>query len=100
LRIIFHPAALEELLKTASYYADITSDVAQDFMAEVDGGLEMITEHPLAWSQIHQNARQFVLSGFPYSLIYYVAADEVRLLAITHHKRRPKYWLSRLRDFP
>jgi hypothetical protein len=32
---------------------------------------------------------------FPYSLIYTVIGDEVRILAVAHHSRRPGYWRGR-----
>jgi plasmid stabilization system protein ParE len=40
--------------------------------------------------------RRFVLPRFPYSLIYrHLGADEVRILAVAHQKRRPRYWTGR-----
>ena len=32
-----------------------------------------------------------------YALVFLVQEDEVRVLAVAHAKRRPKYWLSRVR---
>ena len=35
------------------------------------------------------------MKHFPYSVIYIVAGDEIQVLAVAHHSRRPGYWLKR-----
>jgi len=35
------------------------------------------------------------LTRFPYSLIYTESGDEIRILAVAHHSRRPGYWRGR-----
>jgi len=39
----------------------------------------------------------FLLARFPYALVFLVREDQVRVLAAAHAKRRPGYWLSRVR---
>ncbi len=41
--------------------------------------------------------RRALLARFPYALVFLVREDEVRVLAVAHAKRRPGYWLSRVR---
>jgi len=41
------------------------------------------------------NPRSLPLHGFPYSLIYRLQDDAVRVIAIAHHCRRPGYWIDR-----
>jgi len=36
---------------------------------------------------------------FPYSIIYTIEPDHIRILAVAHSKRKPEYWLSRTQDF-
>ena len=31
----------------------------------------------------------------PYSLLYAVSGEDLRVLAVMHHKRRPFYWCRR-----
>jgi hypothetical protein len=33
----------------------------------------------------------------PYSLFFKVNTDEVVILAVAHHSRRPGYWIDRMR---
>ena len=35
------------------------------------------------------------MKHFPYSLVYTVSGDEIRILAVAHHSRRPGYWTGR-----
>jgi hypothetical protein len=39
--------------------------------------------------------RRFSLRRFPYSVIYYLRDDELRVVAIAHHRQRPGYWADR-----
>jgi plasmid stabilization system protein ParE len=39
--------------------------------------------------------RRVSLHRFPYNLIYYVSAGEVRVIALAHQRRRPGYWAHR-----
>ncbi|MBI3775205.1 MAG: hypothetical protein HY273_06575 [Gammaproteobacteria bacterium] len=39
--------------------------------------------------------RRYVMQRFPYSLIYTVSSEEIRILAVAHHSRRPGYWQGR-----
>ncbi len=32
---------------------------------------------------------------FPYSLVYSVRPNEIRIVAVAHQKRRPFYWRAR-----
>ncbi|MBK7425134.1 MAG: type II toxin-antitoxin system RelE/ParE family toxin [Propionivibrio sp.] len=39
--------------------------------------------------------RQYNFRRFPYSIIYQVTVEELRILAVAHHRRRPGYWSGR-----
>ena len=45
---------------------------------------------------IDMHIRKFVLTSFPYNLIYVPSIDAVRILAVAHHKRKPGYWRNRV----
>jgi len=33
--------------------------------------------------------------GAVYSIVYYVRGEELRVIALAHHRRRPSYWSGR-----
>ena len=37
------------------------------------------------------------VGGWPYHVVYVVTGDLYRVIAVTHEKREPGYWLRRLR---
>jgi hypothetical protein len=53
---------------------------------------------PLRWPAYRAKTRRYVFRRFPYSLVYKVYGDLVRVLAVAHDKRRSNYWVSRSKD--
>ena len=43
----------------------------------------------------HPVARQLVVRGFPYVVVYRIRSSDVYVVAVAHAKRRPGYWKSR-----
>lgn len=59
--------------------------------------MQAIRERPAAWARWKgTDIRRRILRQFPYSIFYIVEDDNVVIIAIAHHKRRPGYWLPRL----
>ena len=44
---------------------------------------------------IQSHVRWQQLVRFPYALLYKIREDGIRILAVMHTKRRPKYWIGR-----
>jgi hypothetical protein len=40
--------------------------------------------------------RRALFRAFPCSIVYREAGGEVQILAVSHHRQRPGYWLARL----
>jgi hypothetical protein len=50
----------------------------------------------LQWAKgTKRDARVLALHNFPYSLVYRIQGDEIRIVAVAHHSRRPGYWVER-----
>lgn len=43
-------------------------------------------------SRGQRGVRIHLLRRFPYSVIYIIAPDEIIIVALAHHSRRPGYW--------
>jgi len=94
-RIRFHPEAQSDLQSAQSWYRERSQIAAQAFVTEVLRGLKSIAESPEAWPQTRANERRFVLTRFPYSIIYRTRETDVFITAIAHHRRLPDYWHGR-----
>jgi toxin ParE1/3/4 len=95
-RITFHEDARAELAEASHYYEDRVSGLGYALIDEVEQGSDAVAEHPEAYEKVSDNLRRKVLAKFPYSLIYTIESDRIRIMAIAHHKRRPEYWRYRL----
>ena len=38
------------------------------------------------------------VNGFPYRVVYFVAGEQLVVVAVAHTKRRPGYWRDRVRS--
>lgn len=84
-----------ELTEGALFYArEGGADLGLAFISEFESALALLTEHPLLGAP-WRNRRRLPMRRFPYSVIYYTQGDELRVIALAHHSRRPEYWARR-----
>lgn len=91
------PEADRELSDGAVYYArESNADLGLAFITEFERALGLLCAQPQLGALWRGRCR-FPLRRFPYSIIYYVKVkdDELRVIAIAHHRRRPGYWAGR-----
>ncbi len=98
MNIEFLPEADEEFREAARYYESEAPGVGLAFIAEVHRTMSIVVSHPRAAKRIRGSIRKKPLTHFPYSLLYSIESDLILIVAVAHHKRRPTYWRSRLRE--
>jgi plasmid stabilization system protein ParE len=82
-----------ELTDATVYYTrEASPALALAFVAEFERALDLLCTYPHLAAVWRKNRRRFPLRRFPYSIIYYVSGDELRVVALAHHRRRPTYW--------
>lgn len=91
-----HPGARSELKEVLSYFDHQTAGLGDQFLAEFRNTVEAITAYPEAAPIVTRGVRQKVMARFPYAVAYVVQPRAIRILAISHQRRRPNYWLDRL----
>jgi toxin ParE1/3/4 len=95
LPVVFHDFAEEELNEAAAYYARARHGLGDTFLAEVHRAVDELLVTPLAGTLVDKDVRWWLVRRFPYSVLYRVRDDHIRILAIAHPKRRPFYWRGR-----
>ncbi len=92
-----HPDALGDLRDAASFYREQAgTSLSQSFLGEFEQSINILLQHPGLGSPWRgRRRRRYLMKHFPYSLIYTVSGDEIRILAVAHHSRRPGYWNGR-----
>ena len=91
-----HPAALAELKSAVLWYLERSETAAEKFVAQLYRAVELITSSPHRWPVGDHRTRKFVLTRFPYAVIYREKPTMIQILAIAHGHRRPDYWKERL----
>jgi toxin ParE1/3/4 len=96
MRISFGEAARDEAEQAGRWYRTHGSDNAsKDFANEVRRIVLMVSQQPELGSSGVHGTRRIPLQRFPFTLIYRIQADAIRVVAVAHQSRRPEYWAGR-----
>jgi toxin ParE1/3/4 len=95
-KIVVISPALTELHDAAAFYTlKANVELGLAFVAEFERTANLVLDNPLLGVVFRRTRRRYNLRRFPYSIIYQITADEIRILAVAHHRRRPGYWAQR-----
>lgn len=96
MRYSLHPGAEEDLREAAKFYRERGgSTLSQSLLGEFERAVGTLLRHPLLGTLWRKDKRRQLMKRFPYALIYMVFGEEVRILAVAHHSRRPGFWRGR-----
>lgn len=91
----FLPAAELELLREVAYYSKAASGAGIRFNEAVRQAVLLAARQPHGGAPSPANTRSMLVKGFPFSVIYRASDEELLVIAIAPHRRRPQYWLPR-----
>jgi toxin ParE1/3/4 len=91
-----HPEAQEDLREAAQFYREQAgAALSQSFLVEFEHSVGLLLLYPHLGATWRYGTRRLVTRRFPFSIIYAIAGEQIRILAVAHHNRRPAYWRSR-----
>ncbi len=91
-----HPEAQQDLREAAEFYREqADTALSQSFLAEFEHSVGFLLQYPRLGAICRHGKRRFVTRRFAFSVIYTLVNDQVRILAVAHHSRRPGYWQGR-----
>lgn len=93
--VSYTPEAREELLEAAEYYDLESPGLGASFLAMVDKALQQIVLFPKSAPIVRGRVRRKNLQRFPYSVLYSLRGQSIRIVAVMNQKRRPSYWWGR-----
>jgi toxin ParE1/3/4 len=93
------PEAEAELQSAAIWYVGKRPGLGIEFVAIVDKAFQSTLENPEAYPVWRPDRpyRKRLLKRFPYVVFFGIDAATIEIIAVAHAKRRPGYWLDRLR---
>lgn len=92
----FDHEARQEVRDAIAHYHSLEGEVASEFVVMLAEALERVAERPHAWPPIARRLRRYLMTKFPYKIVYRVEGETIRIYAFAHVKRRPGYWNKRL----
>ena len=97
---VIAPAAKRDIDLVAAFYSEVRAGLGLGFIEEVQRIVSLLQAHPDLGQKAGQRHRCFPLTGFPYFLNYRVdkEASLIRIIAVSHQKRRPGYWAGRVEE--
>jgi len=96
MRLEFHPEAESELIEAAARYEREVMGLGERLGAEVARATDLLLRHPEIGPPLDADLRSWALNRFPFTLIYSLSTEAVRVVAVAHQSRRPEYWRSRV----
>jgi plasmid stabilization system protein ParE len=101
-RVHFEPEADAEYQQAGVWYEGRRDGLGLEFFDEVDATIRRILEFPRVGAAVPRvppdlPVCRLAVKRFPYHLVYLETAEELRILAVAHDRRRPGYWGTRLR---
>jgi len=91
-QVSFPAMAEQELNDAAGYYDALRPGLGQAFLDEIERAVTQILAYPEAAPLVNRIVRRKLVRRFPYSVMYSIRPEDIRILAIAHQKRRPFYW--------
>ena len=96
IKVRFLPAAEIELLKEVAYYSKARTGTGIRFQAAVQAAISRVGAHPLGGAPSFKETRSVLVKGFPFSVVYRPSKQELLVVAIAPHRKRPQYWAARI----
>ena len=97
-RVALTEAAQEERLEAVRFYRAANVEAARSFAREFKHELALLKERPELGTPYLEGTRRKVFPYFPYSLIYTLEENLIKVHAVAHHSRDPEYWFNRVKD--
>lgn len=94
-KIIFHPDVVDEIKSSYDWYESQADGLGENLLSELESAFEAIVELPDTWPKFKKEFRRFLLSKFPFSVIYRSIDNSIYVVAVMHNSRKPGYWLTR-----
>ena len=93
----FLEEADSEFQEHIAYFDGQASGLGDKYVDYVGTAVSTIRQFPEIGAPVSRNLRKWVLRAFKHNLSYVNARDEIIIVALAPHKRRPGYWRKRLK---
>jgi plasmid stabilization system protein ParE len=96
MQVRFLRPAESEADEAVEYFDGQRNGLGERFEQDLQDAVDFVREHPLSGKPITDSVRKCGLRTFRYNIVYVVDDQEIVIVAVAHHRRRPGYWRRRL----
>ena len=95
-----HQVAAREAVEAAAWYELQRPGLGVEFAGAVQAALDLLEAEayplvPMPGMAAQRGAMRLILKRFPFAIVVVDQGDEILVLAVAHHSRRPGYWRNR-----
>ena len=95
-----HQLSLEaenDAFESYSWYESNKVGLGEKFLESLDLALNAISSSPFAYKVFFKKkVRAYHLTDFPFTVLYLVESNEIKVIAIFHTSRNPRQWKKRV----
>jgi plasmid stabilization system protein ParE len=91
----FLGAARAELRRAVDRYDAQVPGLGDEFADEVKHSVRSIVANPESGSPYLAGTRRMLVRRFPFAVVYRADEQQIVVVALAHHRRRPDYWTRR-----
>lgn len=92
--------AAEEAIEAAAWYEKEHPGLGTEFSHAINAALDLLEQDIIPLANLPgimgtSGAKRLVLRRFPFDIVVRESTEEIVVIAIAHHSRRPGYWRGR-----
>jgi len=87
-----------EFQEQIRYFDEQAAGLGDKFITDFEFTVASIREFPESGALVSPNLRKRLLRVFRHSIFYVSAQDEIIIVAVAPHTRRPGYWRKRTKN--
>lgn len=96
--LFFHPDVALDVKGSYDWYEKELNELGNGFISELENAYAAIIYSPETWASFKYGFRRYILSRFPFSVIYKEEKEKIYVIAVMHNSRKPNYWIERIDD--
>ncbi|MFA6009148.1 MAG: type II toxin-antitoxin system RelE/ParE family toxin [Desulfobacteraceae bacterium] len=96
LQVAFHPDVKLDIGEAYKWYQQQAQGLGDDYIIELELAFQTIAEISYIWPKFKKKFRRYILSRFPFAVIYKESGHKLYVVAVMHQSRKPNYWIKRL----